>query len=150
MSGGESAQPQPAPPPSGSPFGRFKTVVVGTMVAVVASVAAVQFAADGGGGSSSGQTGIAGSWTATGTALPIRLELDDDGSGTMAVGPCAGTLSPVRSTEQTATLVYTETSGQRGCPRRSRVMVTLVGEDTLRFVQRRGDRMIASGTLRRR
>ena len=28
-------------------------------------------------------------------------------------------------------------------------MVTLVGEDTLRFVQRRGDRMIASGTLRR-
>jgi hypothetical protein len=119
------------------------------MVATVASVAALQYAAnDGGGGSSSGppaETGIAGTWTATGTALPVRLELEDDGTGTLTVGPCTGTLE--RSGAET--FVYTETSGGRGCPQRSQVTVTLVDDDTLRFVQRRGDQTLASGTLQR-
>ena len=154
MSGGESAQPGPTPPPpSGSPFGRFKTVVVGIMVATVASVAALQYAAnDGGGGSSSGpprETGIAGTWTATGTALPVRLELEDDDTGTLTVGPCTGSLAPVRTGTETATFAYTDTSGSGGCPRRSRVTVTLVDEDTLRFEQGRGERAPASGTLKR-
>jgi hypothetical protein len=157
VSGGESAQPgPPPPPPSGTPFGRFKTVVVGIMVATVASVAALQYAGDGGGGSSSGpEPGLAGSWsggrvpTASGGEPSIRLELEDDGTGTFTRGRCSGTLAPFRAGQKMATFVYTETSGQRRCPPRSRVTVTLVDEDTLRFVQRRGDRTLASGTLRR-
>jgi hypothetical protein len=152
VSGGETAQPGPTPPPpSGTPFGRFKTVVVGIMVATVASVAALQYAAnDGGGGSPTGpaETGIAGSWSATGTGLPVRLELEEDGTGTLTVGPCTGTLTPLRTGTETATFAYTGTSGG-GCPRRSRVTVTLVDEDTLRFVQRRGERTLTTGTLQR-
>ena len=45
---------------------------------------------------------------------------------------------------------YAGTSGARGCPRRTRVTVTLVDPRTLRIDERRRGRPYLSGTLRRR
>jgi hypothetical protein len=154
----QQAPPEPPPPPSGSPFGRFLTapVLMATALALVVSAVAVQFIPrDGSGGSAPPKpTGIAGSWsgavqTADAGGGAVRLELEAIGTGTLTVGRCTGTLAPVRAGAETAIYVYTETSAERGCPRRSRVRVTLVDEDTLRFVQRRGDRTLASATLQR-
>lgn len=160
MSGGDSAQQGATPPagqPTGSPFGRFKTVVVGVMVAMVASAAALQYASDGGGGAppppDTIERGIVGSWTgeptASGERPVVRLELADDGTGTLTRGRCAGTLAPVRAQQKRAVFDYTDTSGRRGCPRRMRVRVTLVDEDTLRVVERRRGRTVSSERLRR-
>jgi hypothetical protein len=127
-----------------------------TALALVVSAVAVQFIpGDGDGGSAAPEpTGIAGSWsgavpTAGAGGGAVRLELEPIGTGTMTVGRCTGTLAPVRAGAEMAIFAYTETSGQRGCPRRTRVRVTLVDDDTLRFVQRRGGRVFASGLLQR-
>lgn len=161
MSGGDTPQqapPPPPPPPSGSPFGRFLTapVLMATALALVVSAVAVQFIPDDGGGGSAAPepAGIAGTWSGEVMAAgivrgPVRLELDDDGTGTMTRGRCTGSLAPLRAGAEAATFAYTEASGERGCPRRTRVSVTLVDEDTLRFVQRRGGRTLASGRLAR-
>jgi hypothetical protein len=61
-----------------------------------------------------------------------------------------GTLAPLRGGLEMAVFDYTETSGERGCPRRTRVTVQLEDSSTLRFEERRrGGRPVASGTLRR-
>ncbi len=156
MSGPDTQQgpPPPPPPPSGSPFGRFLTspvLLVGGLALVVGFATFRYIGGDG--GSSAGpeptEEGLAGTWAATGTALPFRLELADDGTGTLTRGPCTGTLAPVRAGGETATLDYTDTSGEPACPRRARVRVTLVDADTLRIVERRGGREAFRGTLTR-
>lgn len=157
MSGTDTEQrpPPPPPPPSGSPFGRFLTspvLLVGVIALVVAFAGLRWVGYDGGGGATGpepGDEGLAGTWAATGTALPYRLELANDGTGTLTNGPCTGSLAPRRTDAETAVLVYTDTSGEPDCPQRARLTVTLVDADTLRVVERRGGREEFSGTLTR-
>ena len=155
MSGGdiEQGSPPPPPPPSGSPFGRFLTspVLLGGVVALVLGFATLRYIGgeDGGTSAAPAEDGLAGTWAATGTALPYRLELADDGTGTLTRGGCTGSLAPRRTGAETAILVYTDTSGERACPRRARVTVTLVDADTLRVVERRGGRTLAPALLAR-
>jgi hypothetical protein len=128
------------------------------VVALVVGFATLRYVGEDGGTSATpAETGIAGSWdgetiraNANRDETPVRLELDDDGTGTMTRGSCAGTLAPLRGGLEMAVFDYTETSGERGCPRRTRVTVQLEDSSTLRFEERRrGGRPVASGTLRR-
>jgi hypothetical protein len=123
------------------------------VIALVVGFATFRFIGEDGGGGATGpepaEEGLAGTWSATGTALPYRLELADDGSGTLTRGPCTGALAPRRTDAETAVLVYTDTSGEPDCPQRARLTVTLVDADTLRVVERRGGREQFSGTLTR-
>jgi hypothetical protein len=146
--------PPPPPPPSGSPFGRFLTspVLLVGVIALVVGFAALRSVGKDGATSAEpvpGEEGLAGTWSATGTALPVSLELADDGTGTLTRGGCTGSLAPVRAGAETAVLAYTDTSGEPECPRRTRIRVTLVDADTLRVVERRRGRLQSSGTLRR-
>ena len=164
MSGGDTPQPPPPPQsarPSGSPFGRFLTapVLMGAALALVVSGIAFQFVSgdgdDNAGAPGDGaEYGIAGSWTGDPTATAegpvVRLELEDDGTGTMTRGRCTGALAPFRVEQERALFDYTDASGRRGCPRRMRVRVTLVDADTLRVVERRGGRTVSTETARRR
>jgi hypothetical protein len=84
--------------------------------------------------------GIAGSWVSLpGADAGVQLELTRSG-GTLAIGGCTGELT-ARGDD---VFTYEDTSGERGCPRRMRVTVSLEGSDTLRIDARR-----FSGTLRR-
>ena len=65
----------------------------------------------------------------------VRLELTRSG-GTLAVGGCTGELTP----RDDGVFAYEDTSGERGCPRRMRVTVSLVDRDTLRIEARRRGR----------
>jgi hypothetical protein len=129
------------------------------VVALVVGFATLRYfgGEDGGTSATPAETGIAGSWggeairaNAKRDETPVRLELDDDGTGTMTRGSCAGTLAPLRAGLEMAVFDYTETSGERGCPRRTRVTVELEDASTLRFEERRrGGLPVASGTLQR-
>ena len=151
----QQAPPPPPPPPSGSPFGRFLTspVLLVGVVALVVGFATFRYVGDHGGAGDAGPAtpGIVGSWESRpgaggGGGSAVRLELTRSG-GTLAIGGCTGELTP-RGDDVFA---YENTSGGRGCPRRLRVTLSLVGRDSLRLEARRlGGRVFASGLLRRR
>jgi hypothetical protein len=144
----QQGPPPPPQPPSGSPFGRFLTspvLLIGVLALAVGFATFRYVAGDGTTGSTGpAPTGIAGSWESlpgAGAHEPVaQLELTRSG-GTLAVDSCTGELTP-RGDDVFA---YEDTSGERGCPRRMRVTVTLVDRNTLEIASRS-----FSGTLRRR
>ena len=141
--------PPPPQPPSGSPFGRFLTspvLLVGVIALVVGFTTFSYLGGEGGNPGDAGPAspGIAGSWelvpgAGSGGAPTVQLELTRSG-GTLAVDECAGELTP-RGDDVFA---YRDTSGKRGCPRRMRVMVSLIRRDSLEIESR-----AFSGTLTR-
>ena len=144
----QQGRPPPPPPPSGSPFGRFLTspVLLIGLVALVVGFATFRSVGNGGNPGDAGPAtpGIAGSWelvpaSNAGGAPDVQLELTQSG-GTLAIGRCTGELT-ARGDDVFA---YRDTSDERGCPRRMRVMVSLESSDTLRIDARR-----LSATLRR-
>ncbi len=158
-----SAAPQgpPSPPSSGgaatgSPFGRFPTQFLGLVAVLVAGVAAVSFSMSGGGGGASPPkpTSLAGTWQGQaslvgGDEAQVRLEIRDDGTGTLRRAGCAGRLTPAQTMGGGALFDYS--SAERGCPRRTQVSVTSVGADTLRLEERRlNGRPLLNATLQRR
>ncbi len=168
-----SGPPQgPPPPPSssgastGSPFGRFPTQFLGLVAVLVAGVAAVSFSlsgGDGGNGAAPVPTpmSLAGTWQGGATLVGgddpgsfdvgtrVRLEIRDDGTGTLRRGGCAGRLTPAPTMGGAA--LYDSTSAERGCPRRTRVLVMQVDSDTLRIQERRLDGSpLLNATLQRR
>jgi hypothetical protein len=152
VSAGDSQQAAPPPPSpgSGSPFGRFKTIILtlGSTAAVgVSLLAAAQYAGDGGGGSPAGPapSGIVGSWE----GADVRLEVTPTG-GTLRRSGCSGTLALRTAGDDEAVYRYTDTSGRRGCPRRKVVRLSLVGPDALRIEGRRGASLETAETLARR
>lgn len=161
MSGGDIQQGPPPPPqpprPSGSPFGRFLTspVLLAGILALAVAFAGVRYIGDGGGGSTAAPepSGIAGSWEtlpASGAHVPnVQLQVARSG-GTLTVDGCTGDLAPRESGSTEWAFSYVDTSGERGCPRRLSVTVSLEGRDTLRLEARRRGRPYVSATLRRR
>jgi hypothetical protein len=159
-----SAAPQGPPPPpssggaaSGSPFGRFPTQFLGLIAVLVAGVAAVSFSMSGDGGNSASPpkpTSLAGTWQGQaalvgGDDALVRLEIRDDGTGTLRRAGCAGRLTPAQTMSGTALFDYS--SAERGCPRRTQVSVTSVDADTLRLEERRlNGRPLLDATLERR
>jgi hypothetical protein len=146
----QQGRPPPPPPPSGSPFGRFLTspvLLVGVVALVVGFTTFRMVGGDGGnpGDAAPATPGIAGSWEdmpadgGAGGGSTVDLELTRTG-GTLVVGRCRGELTP-RGDDVFA---YRDTSGKRGCPRRMRVTVSLVGRDTLEI-----DSRLFSGMLER-
>lgn len=139
--------PPPPQPPSGSPFGRFLTspvLLVGVIALVVGFTTFRYVSGDGNPGDAGpASPGIAGSWEplpGAGAEEPVvQLELTRSG-GTLAIGGCTGELTP-RGDDVFA---YRDTSGKRGCARRMRVMVSLIGRDSLEIESRS-----FSGTLTR-
>jgi hypothetical protein len=163
VSGGDTQQRPPPPPPpnttSGSPFGRFLTspVLLVGVIALVLGFAALRYvgAEDADVGHPAPEpTGIEGTWVSevpSDAHVPdaVRLHIATDGTGRMTRGRCSGTLAPTTTMSSAAVFEYTETSGERGCPRRTQVTVTLE-DGALRFEERgRGGRLIAAGTLPR-
>ena len=73
----------------------------------------------------------------------MQLEVAPSG-GTLVAGRCGGDLTPVATGSDPWVFRYVDRSGERGCPRRLRVTVSLESPDTLRVDARR-----FSGTLRR-
>ena len=158
MSGGDTEQSPPPPPPprTGSPFGRFLTspvLLVGAVALLVGFTTLRFVGSDGGGGENpAGQApGIDGSWgtlPSAGREEPaVRMEVDRSG-GVLTRGRCSGVLTP-RQTESDDRWVfaYEHESGGRRCPRRMRVTLSLVDDNTLRITARRGGREYVSGTL---
>jgi hypothetical protein len=163
VSGGDASQngaPPPPPPPSGSPFGRFLTqpVFLVALLALMVSVPVIALALnDGGGGTAASppQSAVVGDWAGPAVAPdaegPVEVELTirslrggDD--GTFLRGRCGGVLSHRGDLE----FSYVEQRDPDRCPRRSTVVVTPVGDDRLRFEERRGGRVVAEGVLRGR
>jgi hypothetical protein len=147
----QQAPPTPPPPPSGSPFGRFLTspVLLGGVLALVVGFAGLRYLGEGGGSSSAPEpSGIAGSWEtlpASGAHAPnVQLQVARSG-GTLTVDECAGSLTPRETGPDEWVFAYEDTSGERGCPRRMRVTVSLADRNTLQV-----DARNFSGTLRRR
>ena len=150
----QQGRPPPPPPPSGSPFGRFLTSPVLLVGLVALVVGFATFRSVGGNGGNPGDAGpaspgIAGSWelvpgSGAGGAPDVQLELTRSG-GTLAIGRCTGELT-ARGDDVFA---YRDTSGDRECPRRMRVTVSLVDRDTLELEARRRGREYVSATLRR-
>ena len=145
----QQGRPPPPPPPSGSPFGRFLTSPVLLVSAVALVVGVATFASLGGDGGNPGDAGpassIAGSWetlpgAGSGGEPVVQLELTRSG-GTLAIDGCTGELT-ARGEDVFA---YRDTSGDRECPRRMRVTVSLVDRDALEI-----DSRSFSGTLQRR
>ena len=154
MSGGDTQQTPPPPPPprTGSPFGRFLTspVLLVGLVALAVGFATFNYDGENPGDAGPASQGFAGSWESVpgagaGGEPVVRLELTRSG-GTLAVGGCAGELAP----RDDGVFAYEDTSGERGCPRRMRVTVSLVDRDTLRIEARRRGRPYVSQTLERR
>jgi hypothetical protein len=158
-----SAAPQgPPPPPSsggaaaGSPFGRFPTQLLGLVAVLAAGVAAVSFSMSGDGGNSAGPelSRIAGTWSSPGIGAEAapQVSFDDTGqAGTLMGGGCTGDLRLRERTSDTWVFAYTDESGERGCPRRLTVTVSLTGRDRLKIdAHRPGGRLYASETMRRR
>ena len=167
MSGGDTQQGPPPPPqpsrPSGSPFGRFLTspVLLVGVVALVVGFATFRYVGDDGGGTGASApmptpgASLEGTWRGGATAgvreIRIRLELRDDGTGTLRRAGCAGTLTPAPTMGGAAVFDYEAASRERGCPRRTQVSVTQVDPETLRLEERLPDgRTLLEGTLRRR
>lgn len=149
----QQGRPPPPPPPSGSPFGRFLTSPVLLVGLVALVVGFATFRSVGGNGGSPGDagpaSGIAGLWVkppaTTVAGTPVRLELTRSG-GTLAVGRCTGELTPRETaSDDEWVFAYEDASGERECPRRMRVTVSLVDRDTLEL-----DSRAFSGTLERR
>ena len=158
MSGPDTQQgpPPPPPPPSGSPFGRFLTtpvLLVGVLALVVGFATFRYVAEDGGPGNAAPASAVAGSWetmpTSSGSDHNVQLELARTG-GTLTVDGCTGELTPLETGSREWMLAYKDTSGERRCPRRMNVTLTLVGSDTLRLEARRRGREYLDTTLRRR
>ena len=157
-----SAAPQgPPPPPSsggaatGSPFGRFPTQLLGLVAVAAAGIAAVSFSLSGGGNNAAPvPSGFTGSWQSPGMGLDTSplVTIDSTGErGTLTVGACTGSLRRVERASDPPVFAYTDTSGERGCPRRLRVTVSLADRDTLELDARRpGGRRHVSAKLRRR
>jgi hypothetical protein len=153
----QQAPPPPPPPPSGSPFGRFLTspVLLAGVLALVVGFAALRYIGDDGGGATAPvPSGIAGSWGTppSGAAAQhiVQLEVARSG-GTLTVDGCTGDLTPRETgADDEWVFSYADTSGERRCPRRMIVTVSLVDRSTLRVEGRRpGGREVFSGTLRR-
>jgi hypothetical protein len=130
---------------------------------LVAGVAAVSFSVAGGGGNGSAPpeptpTSLAGTWRgeatdagggAGGGGPRVRLEIRDDGTGTLRRAGCAGRLTPAQTMGGAALFDYT--SAERGCPRRTLVSIARVDADTLRLEERSLDGSpLLDATLRRR
>jgi hypothetical protein len=153
----QQAPPPPPPPPSGSPFGRFLTspvLLVGVIALVVGFAMLRYIGGEYGGGSAAPAASAAGSWatppTGAGSEEPVvLLELARSG-GTLAVDNCAGDLSPTETHSDEWVFSYADTSGERGCPRRMTVTVSLADRNTLRVAARRpGGRVEFAGTVSR-
>lgn len=160
VSGPDTQQQRPPPPPaqpSGSPFGRFLTspVLLVGVLALVVGFAMVRATGEDEPASNSGgePAGVAGSWeTVPGDASHdrvVQLELTDEG-GTMTVERCSGDLAPLETSANRWVLGYTDTSGERGCPRRLEVTVVLRDDGTLALGARRRGRPYVAAMLERR
>ena len=148
--------PSQPPPPSGSPFGRFLTtpVLLVGVLALVVGIATFRYIGEGEPASDAGPapSSFAGSWqTMPGDKSHdplVRLDLTDEG-GTMTVEDCTGELTPLETGSNRWLLRYTDTSGERGCPRRLAVTVSLRDDESLALEARQRGRRYAIATLER-
>ena len=153
----QQAPPPPPPPRSGSPFGRFLTSPVLLVGLVALAVGFATFRSTGEDEPASGTrpepASFAGSWETlpsdSGHDRFVQLELTDAG-GTMTVDDCSGDLTPLDKGANRWLLAYTDTSRERGCPRRLEVIVTRRDDETLDLEARRRGRPYAAATLERR
>jgi hypothetical protein len=152
----QQGPPPPPPPPSGSPFGRFLTtpvLLVGVLALVVGFATFRYMGGDGGGGGHAAPAGLTGSWQALPSAAGhdplVQLQVTRSG-GTLSVDECTGDLTPRDTASDEWVFAYWDTSGERRCPRRMSVTLTLVDSDTLRLEARRRGREYIDTTMRRR
>jgi hypothetical protein len=139
----QQAPPPPPPPPSGSPFGRFLTspVLLVGVIALVVGFAVLRYVGGDGGGSAAPAASVVGSWATPPTGAGshervVQLEVARSG-GTLAVDNCTGDLTPRETGSDEWVFSYADTSGERGCPRRMIVTVSLVDRNSLRVAARR-------------
>jgi hypothetical protein len=164
VSGGDASQtgpPPPPPPPRGSPFGRFLTqpVFLVALLALMVSLPVIALSlnrGNGGTAASPPRPAVVGDWegpvVAPNASMAVEIDLtirslrgEDD--GTLTQGLCSGVLSHRRKTARGFVFSYVEQRDPTGCPARSTVVVEPVGDDRLRFEERRGGRVVSEGVL---
>lgn len=158
----QNGAPPPPPQPTGSPFGRFLTqpVFLVALLALIVAAPIVALALKGDeGGSAAAPTearAILGDWsgpaTARNAAVPVDVELtirslSGSDAGTLTRGRCSGALASRGKTGRGYVFAYEEQADAEGCPRRATVVVEPLRDDRLRFVERRGGRIVAEGVL---